>query len=123
MKFLKDLRILFIRNVKGSLRNPVWLFIGFFQPIIYLLLFVPLLSNLSMVPCFPKGGAYTVFTPGLLVMFALFGAAYSGFRLVERLLVTPTRRLAILLAYVLRDIAVLLIQSGIVVEHRSTFCV
>jgi hypothetical protein len=28
-----------------------------------------------------------------------------------------------LLAYVLRDIAVLLIQSGIVVEHQSTFCV
>ncbi|MGA2975182.1 MAG: ABC transporter permease [Spirochaetia bacterium] len=123
MRFIKDFWIVFIRNIKGSLRNPVWLFIGFFQPIIYLLLFAPLLTNLAMVPGFPKGGAYTVFTPGLLVMLALFGTAYAGFGLVEhiregfleRLLVTPARRLAILLGYVVRDIVVLLIQSGIVV--------
>ena len=123
MSFFKDLRLLFVRAVKGSLRNPVWLFVGFFQPIVYLLLFAPLLTNLAAVPGFPKGGAYTVFTPGLLVMLALFGTAYAGFGLVEhiregfleRLLVTPASRLSILLACVLRDIVVLLVQSGIVV--------
>jgi ABC-2 type transport system permease protein len=123
MRFFKDFWIVFARNVKGSLRNPVWLFIGFFQPILYLLLFAPLLDSLSLVPGFPKGGAYTVFTPGLLVMLALFTTGYAGFGLVEhiregfleRLLVTPARRLAILLGYVVRDIVVLLIQSGIVV--------
>ncbi len=105
MSFFKDLRLLFVRAIKGSLRNPVWLFIGFFQPIVYLLLFAPLLTNLAAVPGFPRGGAYTVFTPGLLVMLALFGTAYAGFGLVEhiregfleRLLVTPTHRLSILL--------------------------
>ncbi len=97
MSFFRDLRLLFVRSVKGSLRNPVWLFIGFFQPIVYLLLFAPLLTNLTGIPGFPRGGAYTVFTPGLLVMLALFGTAYAGFGLVEhiregfleRLLVTP----------------------------------
>ncbi len=123
MKFLTDLRILFARSVKASLRNPIWLFIGLFQPILYLLLFAPLLSNLGSVPGFPQGGGITVFTPGLLVMLALFTAAFAGFGLVqhirngfiERILVTPSSRLAILLAFVLRDIAVLLIQSTLVV--------
>jgi ABC-2 type transport system permease protein len=123
MRFFKDLGSLYARNVKASLRNPVWVFVGMFQPVVYLLLFAPLLTNLSMVPGFPKGGAYTVFTPGLLVMLALFGTAYAGFGLVdhirtgylERLLVTPVSRMAILLAYVLRDVTVLLIQSVIVI--------
>ncbi len=123
MRFFKDFGLLFVRNVKGTLRNPVWLFIGFFQPIVYLLLFAPLLKNLAGSPGFPPGGAYTVFTPGLLVMLALFGTAYAGFGLVdhiregflERLLVTPARRISILLAYVVRDVVVLLVQSGIVV--------
>jgi ABC-2 type transport system permease protein len=123
MKFINDLRVLFARNVRASLRNPVWLFIGLFQPILYLLLFAPLLSNLGSVPGFPQGGAITVFTPGLLVLLALFTTAFAGFGLVdhirngfiERLLVTPSSRLAILLAYVSRDILVLLVQSTLVV--------
>ena len=97
MKLFGDFRHLFVRSVKGSLRNPVWLFIGLFQPALYLLLFAPLLGSLGKVPGFPPGGAFTVFTPGLLVMVALFGTAYAGFGLVdhirsgvvERLLVTP----------------------------------
>ena len=119
MKFFKDFRTLYVRNIIGTLRNPVWLFIGLFQPVLYLLLFAPLLSNLGSLPGFPPGGAYTVFTPGLLVMIALFGTAFAGFGLVdhirngfvERLLVTPASRLAILLAYLLRDVTVLIVQS------------
>ncbi|MGO9309694.1 MAG: ABC transporter permease [Spirochaetia bacterium] len=119
MRLFTDFRVLFVRNVKGSLRNPIWLFIGMFQPVLYLLLFAPLLKGLGNVPGFPPGGAYTVFTPGLLVMLALFTTAFAGFGLVdhirsgfvERLLVTPARRVSILLAYLARDIAVLLVQS------------
>jgi ABC-2 type transport system permease protein len=121
MRFFKDFRTLYVRNVIGTLRNPVWLFIGLFQPVLYLLLFAPLLSNLGSVPGFPPGGAYVVFTPGLLVMLALFGTAFAGFGLVdhirngfvERLLVTPASRLAILLAYLMRDVTVLLVQSSL----------
>ncbi len=123
MKIFRDFRILFARNVRGSLRNPVWLFIGMFQPVLYLLLFAPLLKGLGGVPGFPPGGAYTVFTPGLLVMLALFTTAFAGFGLVEhirngfveRLLVTPVSRLAILAAYLARDMSVLLVQSVIAV--------
>jgi ABC-2 type transport system permease protein len=123
MRFTTDLRVLYARALKASLRNPVWLFIGLFQPILYLLLFAPLLSGLSSVPGFPPGSAYTVFTPGLLVMLTLFTAAFAGFGLVdqirngivERLLVTPASRAAILLALLLRDVTVLVGQSMIAV--------
>ncbi len=123
MRFLSDLGSLFVRAVKGSMRNPVWLFLGLFQPALYLLLFAPLLGSLGKVPGFPPGGAYSVFTPGLLVMIALFGTAYAGFGLVdqirsgvvERFLVTPASRLAILLGYILRDVVVLLVQSCIII--------
>jgi ABC-2 type transport system permease protein len=123
MRFFTDFRLLLARSIRGSLRNPVWLFIGLFQPALYLLLFAPLLGSLGKVPGFPPGGAYTVFTPGLLVMVALFGTAYAGFGLVdhirsgivERLLVTPASRLAILLGYVTRDVIVLLAQSCILI--------
>ncbi|MGA2641016.1 MAG: ABC transporter permease [Spirochaetia bacterium] len=123
MKLFRDFRVLFVRNIKGSMRNPIWLFIGMFQPVLYLLLFAPLLKGLGNVPGFPPGGAYTVFTPGLLVMLALFTTAFAGFGLVdhirngfvERILVTPASRFSILLAYLARDVAVLLVQSVIAV--------
>ncbi len=123
MKLTSDLRVLYGRAIKASLRNPVWLFIGLFQPILYLLLFAPLLSDLVGVPGFPPGSAYTIFTPGLLVMLALYTSAFAGFGLVdqirqgivERLLVTPASRLSILLALVLRDITVLVAQASIAV--------
>jgi ABC-2 type transport system permease protein len=123
MKFLKDIKRIFIRNVRASLRNPVWMFIGLLQPVLYLLLFAPLLSNLAMVPGFPKGGAFTVFTPGLLIMIALYGTGFVGFGLVdlirtgylERVLVTPVSRIALLLGHVLRDALTLLVQSTVLI--------
>ncbi len=94
-----------------------------FQPVLYLLLFAPLLNGLNGVPGFPPGGAYTVFTPGLLVMLALFTTAFAGFGLVdqirngfvERLLVTPASRLAILAGLPGAGRVVLLVQSVIAV--------
>jgi ABC-2 type transport system permease protein len=123
MRLAREFGVLFNRALRGSLRNPVWLFIGLFQPVLYLLLFAPLLKGLNGVPGFPPGGAYAVFTPGLLVMLALFTTAFAGFSLVdhirngfvERLLVTPASRLSMLLAWLVRDVSVLLVQSVIAV--------
>jgi len=37
-----------------------------------MLLFAPLLKNLVGLPGFPSGGAYNIFTPGLMMMMAIF---------------------------------------------------
>lgn len=113
---------MFLRNLRQTLRNPIFIFVSLFQPLLYLFLFMPLLNNLGGVPGLPAGKTVEIFIPGLLVMMALFGSAFVGFNLIddirtgviERFLVTPVSRSAILLGRVLRDAAVLLIQSVLV---------
>jgi ABC-2 type transport system permease protein len=119
MKLLRDSWLLFMRELMQTLRNPVWLIIGLFQPICFLLLFAPLLDGIAQAPGFPPGGALNVFTPGLLVMMGMYGAAFVGFGLIadlragviERLRVTPVSRLALLLGRAARDVLVLVVQS------------
>jgi ABC-2 type transport system permease protein len=89
MKLLRDTWLLFMRELMQTLRNPVWLIIGLFQPICFLLLFAPLLDGVAQAPGFPPGGALNVFTPGLLVMMGMYGAAFVGFGLLADL---STRR-------------------------------
>jgi ABC-2 type transport system permease protein len=112
-----------------SLRNPVWVIMGVLQPILYLLLFGPLLTNVAKMPGFPPGGAFNVFVPGLLVMTALFGSAFVGFGLcdemregvVERMTVTPMSRVAMLMGRTLRDVVLLLGQGLILVALAVPF--
>jgi len=73
MRVFRDTWLIFERSLTLSLRNPVWVIMGVLQPILYLLLFGPLLTNVAKMPGFPPGGAFNVFVPGLLVMTALFG--------------------------------------------------
>ena len=118
MRLFRDTRLMFIRNMSHTLRNPVIIFVSMFQPLLYLFLFMPFLKNLGGIPGLPPGKTVEIFIPGLLVMLALFGAAFVGFSLIddirsgviERFLVTPSNRPAILLGRVLRDATVLIAQ-------------
>lgn len=119
MKLARDTWLIFNRYIGIFLRNPVWVIIGLIQPVLYLLLFAPLLKNIASSRGFPPGGAYNVFVPGLLIQLGLFGASGVGFGLiaelragvVERFRVTPVSRFALLLGRALRDILVLVMQS------------
>lgn len=122
-RLIRDTRLLFVAHVLRTLRMPVWLIVGLFQPVCYILLFAPLLKNLAGAPGFPRDGAYNVFTPGLLILMALFGAAFAGMGIIqdlrsgviERLRVTPVNRLALVLGMVLRDTLTLLIQGSLLI--------
>src|SRR5215472_16745600 len=121
MNVLRDSWLMFQRYVVIFLRNPAWLIIGVIQPVLYLVLFAPLLNSLAHTPGFPRSGAYNVFVPGLLIQLGLFGASGVGFGLIaelragviERFRVTPVSRLGMLLGRAARDILVLLVQSTI----------
>ena len=121
MKLVRDTWLVFNRYIGIFLRNPAWVIIGLIQPILYLLLFAPLLKGISSSRGFPPGGAYNVFVPGLLIQLGLFGASGVGFGLIaelragviERFRVTPVSRFALLLGRALRDILVLVVQSRI----------
>ena len=120
MKLLRDTSLIFQRQMQLLLRNPVWIFVGVFQPVMYLLLFAPLLKPALGVSS--NAEAYEIFVPGLLVLLAIFGGLFQGFGLIaelragviERSRVTPVSRLALLLGRSLRDVVSLIAQAIII---------
>jgi ABC-2 type transport system permease protein len=120
MKLLRDTYLIFERQMLLLLRNPVWIFVGVFQPVMYLLLFAPLLKPALQVSS--NAEAYEIFVPGLLVLLAIFGGLFQGFGLIaelragviERSRVTPVSRLALLLGRSLRDVVSLISQAIII---------
>src|ERR671920_753547 len=120
MKLLRDTSLIFGRQMQLLLRNPVWIFVGVFQPVMYLLLFAPLLKPALQVRT--NAEAYEIFVPGMLVLLAIFGGLFQGFGLIaelragviERSRVTPVSRLALLLGRSLRDVVQLLFQAVLI---------
>jgi len=123
MQTLRDTWLIFLRYLRQSLRNPIWVVVGMAQPVMYLALFGPLLQGVAKAPGFPSGDAWQVYVPGLLVQMGMFGCLFVGFGIIgewrlgvlERMRVTPVSRLALLLGRVMRDALVLLLQSLILV--------
>jgi ABC-2 type transport system permease protein len=129
MKLARDTWLVFERSFWLTIRNPVWLFFGLMQPILYLALFGPLLQNVVQAPGFPRGGAWSVFVPGLLIQIAMFGGAFVGFGLIaelrsgviERMRVTPMSRVAMLLGRSLRDVVFLIAQAIVLIVVAIPF--
>jgi ABC-2 type transport system permease protein len=123
VKLLRDTWLIYSRQTLLQVRQPVWVFVGIFQPVMYLLLFAPLLKPaLSPLGVTTDEQAYRIFVPGLLVLLAIFGGLFQGFGLIaelragiiERSRVTPISRLALLLGRSLRDATTLIVQAGII---------
>ncbi len=122
MTLLRDTWLQFQRASWLTLHNPVWVVVGLTQPILYLVLFAPLLKSLAG-PGLTGGSAFNLFVPGLIIQLGLFGAAFVGFGLIdemregviERMRVTPTSRLSLLLGRALRDVAILVAQAVLLV--------
>jgi ABC-2 type transport system permease protein len=133
MSFIHDTLVVFRRELRLSLRNPAWVVIALVQPVLYLVLFGPLLTRLPAGTLGGAGGAasgsagaaeaYRFFVPGLLIQLGLFGSTFVGFAIIsdwrggviERFRVTPVSRLAVMSGRVLRDTLVLVVQAIILV--------
>jgi ABC-2 type transport system permease protein len=120
---LRDIWLIYQRQALLQVRQPVWIFVGIFQPVMYLLLFAPLLKPaLAPLGVTSDEQAYRIFVPGLLVLLAIFGGLFQGFGLIaelragiiERSRVTPISRLALLLGRSLRDATVLIAQAVLI---------
>jgi ABC-2 type transport system permease protein len=121
VRFLRESSIVLRRQLRMNLANPAWVIIGLTQPILYLLLFGPLLKPL--VSQFGARNAYTFFVPGMLVQLGIFGAFFAGFSLIgewregviEAERVTPAIRTSLLFGRLARDLLQLLVQAVILV--------
>ncbi|MEU5755305.1 ABC transporter permease [Streptomyces sp. NPDC047829] len=117
---LHDTALIYGRYLRQSLRSRLALLFGVLMPLLYLLFFGPLLTDL---PLGGQGSSWQVLVPGLLLQLALFGASFAGFSIivengqgvVERMRVTPVSRLALLLGRVLRDATVFVFQAVLLV--------
>ncbi|MEV6338645.1 ABC transporter permease [Nocardia vinacea] len=122
MKFMRETGLIFWSQLRANLRNPVWVLIGLSQPVLYLVLFGPLVEGIA-----PSLGAdsdpWKLLTPALVIQTGLFGAIYVGFSIVaelragvvERQRVTPASRGALLTGRVLKDMVVLVVQALVLV--------
>ncbi|MDA4116856.1 MAG: ABC transporter permease [Thaumarchaeota archaeon] len=124
MGLLSDSEYLYVRALKKLVRNPILLFFSLFQPIIFLVLFTQLFSKFASAPgLFPPGVSYLQYaTAGILLQNAFSSALQSGTSMVEdlttgylqKMLVTPVSRAAILLGRLLSDATRAIIQSIII---------
>jgi ABC-2 type transport system permease protein len=122
VNLVRDTWLIYRRSMMLTLRQPVWVFFGLMVPILYLVLFGPLLEGATKSAGIGTS-AYNWFIPGLLIQIAMYGTAFAGFGLiaelrygvVERMRVTPISRAAMLLGRSLRDTTILLVQAVILI--------
>jgi ABC-2 type transport system permease protein len=126
MKLARDTRLLQWRYTLQYLRNPVWLFVGFSTPLLYLGLFTPLLKSL---PGLGGKDVLDLFLPGILALVAFGSGMGMGFGtifelragVVERFRVTPTSRLALLLGPLISGVMWLLVFDTVLVIVGAAF--
>lgn len=120
--FVADTYHLTLRHIRTTMRIPVWIFVTLTQPVIWLALYGQLFKRIIEIPGFESDSYIQFLTPGVVIMTALFGSAWSGMGLIEdlkegimdRLLATPIHRGAIIASRVLHAALTVTIQSAII---------
>lgn len=115
---LADTWYLFNKYMKITFRMPMWTLFTLVQPLIWLVIFGQLFKNITQLPGFPTDSYMDFFVPGVLIMTVLFGSSWSGVSLlreiqsgtVDKMLVSPVSRVAIVLSRVLHSTAQVVVQ-------------
>lgn len=118
-----EIGLLFQRYTRQLLRNPVWLFVGFSTPLLYLVLFTPLLRHVPTLGTLPGASVLDVFLPGILSLLAFSSGMGPGFStifelqsgVIERFRVTPASRFAILMGPILSAMVMMFVFDAVVV--------
>ena len=107
------------RGVRALLRQPWFVAVTLVQPVVWLLLFGALFENVVPSP----GGDYIAYlTPGIVVMTALFSNGWAGMGFItdaeggvmDRLLVSPARRGALIGGSLVHQQVTTLVQTAII---------
>jgi len=112
----------YLRGLRVLRRQPAYLGMTLFQPIIWLLLFGALFKSVTKIPGFH--GTYINFlTPGVVVMLAVFSAGWTGMGFVEdindgvtdRMLASPVWRGALNAGTVAYGAFTVVVQTALIV--------
>jgi ABC-2 type transport system permease protein len=122
--FLLDTWYLTGRKLRALIRQPVVLAMGVIQPVIWLFLFGEMFHKVIDIPGFTFQGSYLGYLiPGIVAMNAMSGNMWAGMAMIEeidrgtlnRFLVTPASRLAIMNASVAEQAVSTAVQTLIIV--------
>ncbi|GAA3026137.1 ABC transporter permease [Streptosporangium longisporum] len=119
--FLRDTATVFSREVTPMFREPLGLLFTMGQPLLFLFLFGPLLGQTQSFA--GQGSHWQWFVPGILIMMCLSGPMMAGYMLLveliggsmERMLVTPLDRTAMLVGRTLKEFVALLAQAVLII--------
>jgi len=123
MNAIADTWYLFVRNLRNSFRVPFIWVMAVIQPLIWLLLFSQLFKTIVTIPGFPYENYLAYLAPGIILMTSLFGATFSGMGTLvdidlgylDKMLVTPVSRNAIMLGRMGGDVVRVVVQAIIIV--------
>lgn len=124
MSLFADTWWLYLRQLRNLMRQPVWLVIMLIQPLFWLFLFSQLFRRVVDLPGFGSDSYVQFLTPGLVIMTTFFSALWSGMAIlndiergvVERLLVSPARRPAVVMASAAMSATSALVQALIILS-------
>ncbi|HEY2160563.1 MAG TPA: ABC transporter permease [Solirubrobacteraceae bacterium] len=112
----------YLRGIRVFRRQPAYLGMTLFQPIIWLLLFGALFKAVTNIPGF-HGSYINFLTPGIVVMLAVFSGGWTGMGFVEdinggvmdRMLASPVWRGALNAGTVAYAAVMVMIQTAVIV--------
>jgi ABC-2 type transport system permease protein len=113
-KVARDTWLIFQRQSLVAFRTPVAFGLSLFQPVMYVLLWAPVLKEaLRNTGVTSYSDAFRTYVPGLVTVMAVYGGLFAGFGLlaeirsgiIERGRVTPVSRASLMLGRALSDVA------------------
>lgn len=121
MKGLVHTWFMTLRLLRALLRQPWWIAISLVQPLTYLVLYAQVFARVVELPGFNARNYSTFVTPGIVVMMALFGGGWNGMGTImeidrgvmDRFLVSPISRVAIVGGRLGQMSIITLVQAGI----------
>ncbi len=125
MTLINDSAIVLGRQLRPLTRDPFTVLFGMLQPLVFLVLYGPLLIATGATGESP----WQWFVPGIIVMIGLFGTSVAGSYLLdelrtgsfERFLVTPLDRSSLLIGRALREVVPLVLQAVLIVVVVTPF--
>lgn len=107
------------RHLGALARRPGYILIALVQPVVWLLLFGALFRRVVQIPGFESPSYLSFILPGVLAMAAVTTGGWSGMAMVEdlergivdRFLVSPAHRGALVAGRLLHDAVVVTVQS------------
>jgi ABC-2 type transport system permease protein len=111
------------RDLRNLVRQPWWIAISLAQPLVYLLLYSAVFRKVTEIPGFTADSYIDFFAPGIVILTALFSGGWAGMNIIndldrgvlDRFLVSPVTRGALIAGRLMQQAMVTLVQSLIII--------